>query len=77
MRIEAIGEQPPAIGRTRAAIVPLGERPRLLRAPAGFTARDPEFEVHRCGIRLLARERLENLEGRSARARHRDSRPQE
>jgi hypothetical protein len=62
LRIEAIGEQPPTIGRTRLQLCRSAKGRDCFGSPAGFAARDPELEVHRCGMRLLARERLEYLE---------------
>ena len=64
LRIEAIGEQPPAIGRTGLQLYRPAKGGDCFGSRAGLRARNPEFEVHRCGIRLLARERLENLDGR-------------
>jgi hypothetical protein len=62
--IEVIGKQAPTISRTGLQLHSATQRGDRFVPPASFAARDPKLEMHRRGMRLLARKRLENLERR-------------
>src|SRR5258708_15779071 len=64
LRIEAIGEQAPTIGRTRLQLHCAAQGGNRCVPPPGFAARDPKLEMHGRGMRLLTRKRLEYLERR-------------